>query len=115
IGMLREGDPTKIIVTLILENSIKLPVGTTATISSQGLLGSTDIVVVPSASTTYMENKDTLVAGFEESLTGVIQKIIPPLKEKSEQVLVTLDKVLLSINNVFDSSSTKHLTNGIED
>lgn len=115
IGMLREGDPTKILVTLILENSIKLPVGTTASISSQGLLGSTDIVVVPAAGTTYLNNKDTLIAGYEESLTGVIQKVIPPLKEKSEQVLVTLDKVLLSINKIFDSTSTKNLTNGIDD
>lgn len=116
IGMLHEGDPSRLLVTLIVENSIKLPEGTTATISSQGLLGSTDIVVVPATGkTTYLKDRDTLVAGFEESLTGVIQKIIPPLKEKSEQVLITLDKVLLSINNVFDSSSTKNLTNGIDD
>jgi phospholipid/cholesterol/gamma-HCH transport system substrate-binding protein len=115
IGMLREGDPSKILVTLILENTVKLPVGTTASISSQGLLGSTDIVVVPATGTTYLNSKDTLVAGYEESLTGIIQKIIPPLKEKSEQVLVTLDKVLLSINSVFDSTSTKNLTNGIDD
>jgi phospholipid/cholesterol/gamma-HCH transport system substrate-binding protein len=116
IGMLHEGDPTKLLVTLVIDNSIKLPVGTTATISSQGLLGSTDIVVVPAAGNPgILNNKDTLVAGYEESLTGVIQKVIPPLKEKSEQVLVTLDNVLKSINHIFDSTSTKNLTNGIDD
>jgi len=115
VEMLHEGDPTRMLVTLFVEKTIKLPKGTTATISSQGLLGSTDIVVLPAPITPEAEYSDTLVPGFEESLTGVIQKIIPPLKEKSEQVLVTLDKVLLSINNVFDSTNTKHLTNSIDD
>ncbi|MES2560955.1 MAG: MlaD family protein [Bacteroidota bacterium] len=116
IGMLTEGDPNHLLVTVIVEKSIKLPKGTTATISSQGLLGSTDIVIAPVPDNgTILGNKDTLVAGYEESITTSIQKIVTPLKEKSVQVLATLDKVLLSMNEVFDSSGTQKLSNGIND
>lgn len=116
IGMLRNGDPNNLLVTLIVENSIQLPKGTTATISSQGLLGSTDIVIAPAAfNGAILANKDTLVAGYEESITTSIQKIVTPLKEKSEQVLATLDRVLLSMNDVFDSTGTQKLASGIND
>ncbi|AMS26037.1 hypothetical protein AEM51_02425 [Bacteroidetes bacterium UKL13-3] len=115
IGMLNEGDPNHLLVTLIVENSIKLPKGTTATISSQGLLGSTDIVIAPASSGLILANKDTLMAGYEESITSSIQKIVTPLKEKSEQVLATLDRVLLSMNDVFDSTGTQKLASGIND
>ncbi|MES2780948.1 MAG: MlaD family protein [Bacteroidota bacterium] len=116
IGMLNEGDPSNLLVTIIVEKSIQLPKGTTATISSQGLLGSTDIVIAPATpSGLILNNKDTLVAGYEESITTSIQKIVTPLKEKSVQVLATLDKVLLSMNEVFDSNGTQKLSNGIND
>lgn len=116
IGMLTEGDPTHLLVTIIMESSIQLPKGTTATISSQGLLASTDIVIVPVAPNgVILGNKDTLVAGYEESITTSIQKIVTPLKEKSEQVLATLDRVLISMNDVFDSTGTQKLASGIND
>jgi phospholipid/cholesterol/gamma-HCH transport system substrate-binding protein len=115
IGMLENGDPTKLLVTLFVESSIKLPFGTTAAITSQGLLGSTDIVIVPAEGTSIYQNKDTLVAKYEESLQGAIQKIVDPIKEKSEKVLITLDNMLNSMNKIFDSTGSKRLESSIDD
>jgi phospholipid/cholesterol/gamma-HCH transport system substrate-binding protein len=115
VEMLREGDPSQMVVTLFVENTIKLPVGTMATIVKPDILGSIDIVISPATGTEYYQSRDTLVAGFKESIGETIEKVIPPLQEKSQQVLATLDRVLVSINNIFDSTSTKNLTNGIED
>lgn len=115
IGMVQNGDPTKLLVTLIIENSIKLPVGTTATIASQGLLGTTDIVITPAQNSDFYANKDTLIAAYQETLQGSIQKIIDPIKEKSEKVLVTLDNMLNSMNNIFDSSGSQKLEASIDD
>jgi phospholipid/cholesterol/gamma-HCH transport system substrate-binding protein len=114
IDMLTEGDPTKLLVTLFVESSIKLPEGTTASIASQGILGSTDIVIIPAEGTSYYQNKDTLVAKYEESLQGAIQKIVDPIKEKSEKVLITLDNMLNSMNKIFDSTGSKRLESSID-
>lgn len=114
IGMVEKGDPTRLLVTIFVENSIKLPVGTTATIASQGLLGSTDIVISPAEGTTFYQNKDTLVAGYQESLQGAIQKIVDPIKEKSEKVLITMDNMLNSMNKIFDSTGSKRLESSID-
>jgi phospholipid/cholesterol/gamma-HCH transport system substrate-binding protein len=115
ISMLRKGDPTQLVVTLIVENAVKLPRGTTATVTSQGILGSTDIVIQPSSGAEFYQNKDTLVAGYQESLQGAIQKIVDPIKEKSEKVLVTLDNMLNSMNKIFDSTGSKRLESSVND
>lgn len=115
VGMLNEGDPTKLVVSVFVDKNIKLPVGTTATITTPAFIGTTDIVITPSNGTTYLNHKDTLMAGYEESLSGTIQKMAAPIKEKSEQVLVMLDKVLASMNDLFDSTGTQKLSSGIND
>jgi phospholipid/cholesterol/gamma-HCH transport system substrate-binding protein len=115
IGMLHEGDASHILVTMMINSSIKLPKGTKATISSQDLLGTKVISVTLSQNTEILNNKDTLAAGVEESLSSTISGLVSPLKEKSEQVLVTLDRVLQSMNDVFDSTGTQKLASGIDD
>ncbi len=115
IGMVNEGDPSRLLVTIIMESSIKLPIGTTATIASSGILASTDIVLVPAQGTIFYNSNDTLVADYQESLQGAIKKIVDPIKEKSEKVLVTLDNMLNSMNHVFDSAGSKRLESSIED
>jgi phospholipid/cholesterol/gamma-HCH transport system substrate-binding protein len=41
--------------------------------------------------------------------------MVSPLKDKSEQVLVALDRVLSSMNDVFDSTGTKKLSKSVND
>ncbi len=116
IGMLNGNDVSKILVTLIVFNSINLPIGTEAIITSQDLLGTKAIdIKLTKQSLAFYKNGDTLVGINEESLTSSISKMVSPLKEKSEQVLVTLDKILLSMNDVFDSSGTRRLASGLND
>ena len=116
IGMLSKGDVSKIVVTLIVINTINLPKGTEALITSQDLLGTKAVdIKIKSGGTEYYQTGDTLVGVGEESLTSSISKMVSPLKEKSEQVLITLDKILSSMNDVFDSSGTRRLANGLND
>ncbi len=115
IGMLNKGDARNILVTMIVSSDIKLPKKTTATISTLDLLGTKVIAISPSNNTEILNDGDTLVAGVEESLSSTISGMVSPLKEKSEQVLVTLDRVLQSMNDIFDSTGTQHLASGIND
>lgn len=116
IGMLHKGDPSQILVTMMINSDIQLLRGTKATIASQDLLGTKVISVVPGGGTTeVLQDGDTLDAGVEQSITSAVSGIVTPLKEKTEKVLATLDRMLVSINDVFDSSGTQKLANGIND
>ena len=115
ITMLNKGDASNILVTMMVNSDIKLPKQSKATITGTDLLGTKVISLVLSKNNEILENEDTLVAGVEESLTSTITGMVSPLKEKSEQVLVTLDRVLRSMNDIFDSSGTQKLAGGIND
>jgi len=115
IAILNTTDVSKIIVKLIVINTIKLPVGTQAIIASQDLLGTKTVDIRIKPGSVFYNNGDTLVGVSEESLTSSISKMVSPLKEKSEQILVTLDKIMVSMNDVFDSSGTRRLASGLND
>ena len=100
---------------MMVSSDIKLPKQSKATIISTDLLGTKVISLTLSNNAEFLVNNDTLTSGIEESLTSAISGIVSPLKDKSEKVLVTLDHVLKSMNEIFDSSGTQKLANGIND
>lgn len=115
VSLLVPGDASKILVTMAVDGSIKLPQGTAAEISSSDLLGTKIIQLNLGNGTTILQENDTLQSSIEEGLAESISKMVSPIKEKSEQVLATLDRVLQSLNSVFDSSGTVKLSKGVDD
>jgi phospholipid/cholesterol/gamma-HCH transport system substrate-binding protein len=115
ITTLQPGDARQLVVTFTINKSIKIPMGSVIRISGTDLLGNKALVLFPSAATTYHNYGDTLKGEVEESLSSTISAMVSPLKEKSEQVLITLDKVLQSMNDVFDSAGTRRIASSIND
>jgi phospholipid/cholesterol/gamma-HCH transport system substrate-binding protein len=58
---------------------------------------------------------DTLIGSEESSLSESITEMITPVKNKTENVLVSLDKVLGELEKVLENGGTKSLSNGIDD
>ncbi len=115
VDLLNPGDASKILVTIAVDGSIKMPKGTTAQISSTDLLGTKALQLRLGTGSTILQPRDTLDASVEEGLAETINNLVSPLKEKSEQVLATLDRVLQSMNSIFDSTGTAKLSNGVDD
>ncbi len=115
VSFLIPGDPSKILVTLVVDGNVAMPIGTKAEIASNDILGSKIINLKLGAGVTYLNPDDTLDASIEEGLAESISNLVSPVKEKSEQVLATLDRVLQSMNDVFDSSGTQKLSKGVDD
>jgi len=115
ITMLHKGDASKILVTITVTKDIQLPKGTVATISSSDLLGTKILAISLTNNKEILNEGDTLISATEASLSTTISQMVSPLKDKSEQVLVTLDRVLLSMNDIFDSTGTQKLASGIHD
>ncbi|MFI5222293.1 MAG: MlaD family protein [Bacteroidia bacterium] len=115
ISMLHEGDASKILVKIVINSSIKLPAESKAVIMSTDLLGTKTLELSLSKNKKFLHSGDTLLSSVEETLASTISGIVSPLKEKSEQVLITLDRVLQSMNDIFDSTGTQKLSVGIKD
>lgn len=115
ISMLKPGDPSKILVSFIVLSDVKIAKGSEAFITASDLLGTKVIEIFLANGDMYLAKDDTLVGRIEESLSTSISKMVSPLKEKSEQVLVALDRVLNSMNDVFDSTGTRKLSKSVND
>lgn len=114
VELLEAGDNGRILVTIMVDEKVLMPVGTIAQVSSD-LLGGKSISIKFGQSDVMLNKNDTLLGVLDEGLTETLSKMVSPIKEKSEQVLATLDKVLVSMNNVFDSTGTAKLSKGVED
>lgn len=115
VDLLHPGDASRILVTIAVDGSIKMPKGTKAKITSTDLLGTKALQLELGNGTTVLHPFDTLEPAVEEGLAETINNLVSPVKEKSEQVLATLDRVLQSMNSIFDSTGTKKLSNGVDD
>ncbi len=110
VGFLNPGDPSKILVTIVVDGQVKMPKGTVAEIASSNILGNKVINIHLGNETEYIASKDTLIGKIEQDFS----EIVAPIKEKSEQILTTLDKVFASMNSAFDSTGTAKLSKGID-
>ena len=110
VGFLSPGNASKILVTIAVDGDVAMPRGTVAEIASSNLLGTKVININLGDGSEIIPANDTLEAKIESDLS----EIIAPIKEKSVQVLATLDKVLVSMNSVFDSTGTQKLAKGVD-
>ena len=115
VRLLETGNANKILVTIMVDGEVLMPKGTVGEIASSDLLGTKIINIKLGQSLEIVQPNDTLNASMEEGLSEAISNMVSPIKEKSEQVLATLDKVLLSMNDVFDSTGTAKLSKGVDD
>ncbi len=115
IGLADEANTDKILVTLFVNEKIKIGKGSTSLISSQDLLGGKAIKILLNDTNAYLSDEDTLIGDKEMDLTTSISNMVAPIKDKSEQVLMTLDKVLGSLRQVFDNKGTQNLSNTLID
>ena len=102
----------KIIVVLtITNNDLVIPSNTVARLFSSDLLGSKAVELQLGNATAEAKEGDTLTTLIEGSLT---EEVIQPIKVKFEKVMVSLDSVLLIINEVFNEKTRDNLEQSFE-
>lgn len=115
---MKETDPEKIIVRFTVNNRIKLPVNSKATIVSAGLLGDKALSIQTwkpttneekSRSTTYYASGDTLLGVAELGLTEMAKQELLPIRDRADSLMQSLDSTLHSLNKILASSEVKGL------
>lgn len=107
--------PDSILVTLFINPQLKITYGSIATVTKPGLLDGNIISLKLDSGSTQLEEHGFLKGFRELDLTTTINSMVSPIKDKSEQVLVTLEKVLGSLRQVFNEQGTQNLTNSVLD
>ena len=108
----------ELIVELNVQNKISIPKNSIAKIYSLDLMGSKGIsIIMNNKAIQNHQSGDTLIAEVEAGIQAEINKQILPLKNKSENLMSSIDSVLIIIHSIFDDNTKQSLQNsfvGIE-
>ncbi|MCA0427668.1 MAG: MlaD family protein [Bacteroidetes bacterium] len=115
LGFLRTDSANRIIATLIIDKNIALSKSTEARIVSTDLLGGKAISLIVPDLLIPVEKGDTIKGSQEVGIGESISGMIEPVKDKTENVLLSLNRVLGRIDEVLGSGGSEKLNSGIND
>lgn len=104
----------KILVVMHITNAVQLPKNTKAEIFATDLLGSKGIKLVLGESTETAKDGDTLETAVEQSLPAMVSAQVAPIKAKAENLLSSIDSVLLIVRGVFNEGTKSNLRRSFE-
>jgi phospholipid/cholesterol/gamma-HCH transport system substrate-binding protein len=105
---------SEVVVEMIITNPVPIPNNSVANIFDADLLGSKAIEISLGNSTDYAVSGDTLIASKEISLKDQVSKQFEPLKNKAEQLMLSIDTMLIGLNQLFDKSNTANISKSVE-
>lgn len=115
IGMVKKielhpNNPQEILVTFsVVNDEILIPEGSQIGMISSDLLGTKALSLVlntkPVEKASYYEGGDTLKSFVEDDIAEQINKELLPLKKKTEQLIGSVEGIIVSINAFWDTSA----------
>lgn len=102
-----------IVVSMTITTDLPIPVNSIANIYSSDLMGSKAIDLVLGDSKTILNNGDTLPSKVEASIKEAVNQQIQPLKNKAEDLIRSIDSVVVALRSVLNEKSRKNLENSI--
>lgn len=104
----------RVLVQFTVGKKLEIPANTIAAIQSADLMGSKSINLLPGDDARYAQNGDTLKTQMELGLMQQINKQIAPLKKKAENIMVSLDTVLVSLQDILSSNDNGNVKNSLK-
>ena len=104
----------RILVSLQINNDLKIPRNSEAEIYGTDLLGSKGVRIIFGDSKEDLQDGDTLIADIQKSLTEEVNSQVAPFKQKAESLLSSMDSVLAIVQAVFNESTKQNLKNSFQ-
>lgn len=98
-----------LITKIAIHNDFPLPVGTTAEIASNDLLGSKVVKINLGKSTQLLQPNDTLKTSIEADIMSQVSEQIAPIKAKAERLIDNLDTIVEAASKMLDTQSQRNL------
>ncbi len=105
------GNLNKLVVEFHINKEIKIPDSSVAKIVSTDLMGTMGLRIILNKKKTdkYYESGDTLITDVESSISEEVNRQILPLKIKTENMLGTLDSLLVAFRSVFNPKTRANI------
>lgn len=99
----------RILVTMHVNSNVRIPRNSVAQIFSTDLLGAKGIRFMIGDSPDEIRDGDTLKADIQRSLQQEVSAQVAPIREKAENILSSMDSVLVIVRNVFNEKTKEDL------
>lgn len=107
------GRTNHILVEISINRDFKIPKNTVIEIYGTDLMGSKAINLILGNATELASENDTLLSRFDGDLNTLVSKKLMPLKEKTENLIVSIDSVTTIIRNTFTLATQKDIRESI--
>jgi len=107
-------DKQKLLVKLNITKDIEIPSNSVSRIINRDLMGTKGIVLLLGNSKLIANNYDTLNSSIESSLQEEVNSQILPLKNKAEQLIGSMDSLMVIITAVLNKETRQNLTNSFK-
>ena len=103
-----------LLVTLNIEKEINIPVNSISRIVNRDLMGTKGVSLKIGNSVHNLNIGDTLISSIEGSLQDEVNAQILPLKNKAEELIGSMDSVMVIITAVLNKDARNNLSNGLK-
>jgi ABC-type transport system involved in resistance to organic solvents, periplasmic component len=107
------GNVNKIVVEISVDRQFKLPKNTIVEIFSSDLMGSKAVNLVLGDSRDFVKQYDTLQSRVADDLSNLISKQVMPLKEKAENLIVSIDSVMKIVHHTLTPQTQQSIQHSI--
>ena len=112
---LSQQNTNKIIVDFIVTESLLIPSNSVARIYSQDIMGTKSLELQLGDDTVYANPGDTLISDIQATLQEEVNQQVLPLKLKAEELLSSLDTLMMYVNAVLDKETRDNLSESFAD
>ena len=103
-----------LLVTINIEKEFEMPSNTVCKIVNQDLLGTKGITLTLGDASDLLEIADTLISDIEGTLQSAVNAQILPLKNKAEELIGSIDSVMIIITAVLNQDTRESLRNSFQ-
>ncbi len=104
----------RLVVTFMIDSSVRLPENTVAQIISSDLMGTRSIKLNLGESDRFYNSYDTIPGAVERDLKEEVSMQVLPIKNRAEDLLGTLDSALTVLTVIFNEDARKNLSESFE-
>lgn len=108
------GNGSLVVAFNIDQPELKVPKNSTARIFSSDLFGSKAIEIILGDGSVEAMQGDTLISDVQVGIADAVRIELVPLKQKTDQLIESVDVILESIQAVFEDDATKGLPQSFE-
>jgi phospholipid/cholesterol/gamma-HCH transport system substrate-binding protein len=103
-----------LLVTLNLDEKFNIPVNSVSKIINQDLMGTKAISLNLADGIQFLDEGDTLISSIEGSLQDEVNAQILPLKNKAEELISSVDSVMIVITAILNKDTRNDLSSSLK-